>query len=136
MEQTAIETVMAWQRASNAVDREQLLALSVEDIAIAGPRGTTYGSAELLAWLARSGVQLRTLQLFAQGRRVVVEQGGSWPDPITGLPDDEQRLATVFEVVAGRVVALTRYGDLAAALAASGLQLGDRVPLGPDRADH
>lgn len=44
-----IEVTLAWQRASNEADRGRLLALSAEDLAITGPRGTTRGREEVLA---------------------------------------------------------------------------------------
>jgi hypothetical protein len=124
-----IEVALAWQRASNEADRGRLLALSAEDLAITGPRGTTRGREEVLAWLDRAGLRLRTLRLFARDGRVVVEQSGCWTDPTTGEPGDERRLATLFEVAAGRVVALARYDDLDSALVAGGLRLADEVPL-------
>ncbi len=125
----AIEVALAWQRASNEADRERLLALSAEALAITGPRGTTRGREEVLAWLDRAGLQLRAVRLFARAGRVVVAQVGRWRDPATGVLGDERPLATLFEVAAGRVVALARHGDLADALAAGGLQLTDEIPL-------
>jgi hypothetical protein len=129
----AIEVALAWQGASTAGDRARLLALSAEDLAISGPRGTTHGRAALLAWLDRAGVQLRTLRLFARDGCVVVEQVGRWRDPATGELGDERRLATLFKVATGRVVALARHDDLASALAAGGLRLADEVTVWPEQ---
>lgn len=125
----AIVVALAWQRASNEANRERLMALSAEDLALAGPRGTTRGREEVLAWLDRAGLQLRTVRLFARDGRVVVAQMGRWRDPASGVPGDEQPLATLFEVAAGRVVALARHGALADALVAGGLQRTDEMPL-------
>jgi len=128
----AIEVALAWQRASNRADRERLLALSTEDLAIVGPRRTARGREVVLAWLDRAGLQVRTVRLFARGGRVVVEQAGRWRDPDTGTFGDERPLATLFEIAAGRVAALARHDDLASALAAGALHLADAVPLSPE----
>jgi hypothetical protein len=125
----AIGIVLAWQQASNEADRARLLALSAEDLAIVGPRGTTRGREEVFTWLDRAGLQFRTVRLFARDERVVVAQVGRWRDPATGVLGDERPLATCFTVVDGRVAALARRDDLDAALAAGNLQLADEVPL-------
>lgn len=125
----AIAVALAWQRASNERDRARLLALSAEDLAISGPRGTTRGRDAVLAWLDRAGLQVRTVRLFARAGRVVVEQAGRWRDPATGALGTERALATFFTVAAGRVSALARYDDLASALAASDVRLADAVPV-------
>jgi len=124
-----IDVALAWQRASNHGDREQLMALSAEDIALVGPRGATRGRDEVLAWLDRAGLHLRTLRLFARDGRVVVEQAGRWRDPATGEFGDEQHLATFFAVAGGRVIALARRDNLLDALVAGELRLADEVPL-------
>jgi len=125
----AIEVALAWQRASNAGHRERLMALSAEDLAIVGPRGATRGRDEVLAWLDRAGLHLRTLRLFARDGRVVVEQAGRWRDPATGEFGNEQHLATFFAVAGGRVIALARRDNLLDALVAGELRLADEVPL-------
>lgn len=119
----AIQAALAWHEASNAGYRERLLALSAEDLAIAGPRGTARGREEVLAWLDRAGLQLRTVRIFARAGRVVVEQAGRWRDPAKGELGDERALAILFKTAAGRVVALARHDDLASALAAGGCGL-------------
>ena len=128
-----VEVALAWQRASNRGDRERLLALSAEDLAITGPRGTARGREVVLAWLDRAGLQLRTVRVFARDGRVVVEQAGRWRDPATGTFGDERPLATLFEIAVGRVVALARHDDLANALAAGDLHRADAVPLSPEQ---
>ena len=116
-----VAIVQAWQEAANAQDSEHLLALSDPTIEIAGPRGSGFGHQLLQDWIARAGLTLKTIRVFAQADTVVVEQQGAWRALDTGEVTGEKTLASVFQVDKQRVVKFARYDSLAAALEAAGL---------------
>jgi ketosteroid isomerase-like protein len=112
--------VAAWHDALNAGDLARLLALCRDDVELGGPRGTERGVEALRAWVGRSGIRLRPVQVVEVPGAVVVEQDAEWPtDPRT------HRLASTFEVRDGLVARVVRYADLAAARAAVGLSPAD-----------
>src|SRR3954452_3656881 len=114
----AYEIVEAWQDAANKQDVEQLLALSDQDIEIAGPRGVGHGHQLLRDWLARAGLTLETRRAFVRGNEVVVAQHAIWRGATTGEVTGEAELASRFRVEKGRVVLFGRYDSLDQALGA------------------
>ncbi len=119
--------VQAWQDAANAQDVERVLALSHEDVAVAGPRGGGQGHQLLREWLSRAGIKLLPLRAFGRGDTVVVEQQAIWRSSETGEVTGQQVLASVFLVTGGRVVRVARYGSLPEALRAAELSDADRL---------
>ena len=119
-----VDTVMAWHAAVNTGDIERLVSLSSSDIQVAGPRGSGRGQGVLRDWFARAGIRLDPLQTFSRDNVVVVEERAAWPGPPGAAP---QTVASVFVVANGRVTSVSRYPDLASALAAGGLTLKDQV---------
>lgn len=120
---TPIEIVRAWQDAVSAGDLDGALALSASDIEVGAPRGSGRGHQLVRDWVARTGIELEQLRLFARANVVIVEQRATWksPDNTTST----RVIGTVFEVV-GRVVArVVRHGSLHGALAAAGLTEAD-----------
>lgn len=123
-----IEVVKAWHDAVNAGDTDRLAALVHEDIEVGGPRGSGYGIALPRDWVERAGIRLEPERFFQRGDEVVVEQRAAWRRPDTGKPGDLQEAASSFLVRDGRVRRVMRYPDLAAALAAAGLEESNEVP--------
>ena len=117
----SVAIVQAWQEAANAQNIDTLLALSDPNIEIVGPRGSGFGHQLLRGWIARAGLTLKTLRVFAQADTVVLEQQGIWRALDTGEVTGEKTLASVFQVDKQRVVKFARYDSLAAALEAAGL---------------
>jgi len=124
---TPLETVLAWQDAANNQDSERLVELSDPGIEIVGPRGSGHGHKLLLDWLARAGLTLDALRIFAYGHAVVLLQHGTWRAPDTGEVIGERDVASGFQVRDGRVVRLARYDTLDEALNNAGLGLQDEV---------
>lgn len=124
---TAAEVVLAWQDAANAQDVERLLTLSDENIEVVGPRGSGHGHRLLREWLARAGLQLKPLRIFARGDRVVAEQWAVWRSPETGEVTGQQAVASAFIVAEGRVMRVARYQTLPEALQAARLADSDQL---------
>lgn len=126
----ALAVARAWQDAANRADVERLLALSHEDVEIAGPRGSVRGREVLRVWLARAGLTLDTRRVFARGGEVVMAQQGVWRSSDTGGVVGEAGVATRFRVEGGRVAYLARFDALEDALAAAGLGEADEAAAG------
>ena len=127
MDGQATATVEAWHAALNAGDVERLLALSAEHVEVGGPRGAGRGTDLLREWLGRAQIRLEPRRIFARDGTVVVEQAAAWRAPDTEEQTPPQPAASVFRVREGRVGSVIRYDDLAAALAAAGLDQSDEV---------
>jgi hypothetical protein len=122
-----LPVVMAWQDAANLGDLARLLELSDPDIEMSGPQGHGRGRDLLRDWLARAGLSLQTQHAFVRGETVVLAQHGTWRAQQTGEAAGEADLATTFRVNDGRVVQLTRYDSLGAALADTKLDASDEM---------
>ena len=121
------DIVQAWQEAVNDQDVDRLLELSDDNIEIVGPRGSGYGHQLLRDWLARAGLQLQTVRVFAGGNVVVVAQQGVWRAVATGERTGERPVASRFRVADRRVVQFARYDSLDTALADAGLNYADEI---------
>ena len=120
-------TVRKWQEAANDKDADRLVALSDPNIEIVGPRGSSYGSQVLSAWLERAGLMLTTQRVFSRGSVVVAEQRGVWRAPETNEIKGDQIVASSFRVENGRVVRYARFDDLEEALRDASLTSADEV---------
>ena len=116
-----VATVQAWLDAANAHDIERLVALSDPNIELVGPRGSAFGHQLLRDWLARAGLHLETLRIFARDDVVVVAQHGVWRSIETGEVTGERDIASRFHVAGQHVARFSRYDDLNDALAEAGL---------------
>jgi len=121
-----IETVLAWHVALNASDVDGLLALSAADVEVGGPRGSGSGAHLLRDWVARAGVRMQPGRIFRRDGSVVVEEAAQWRSD-DGSMTASQGVACVFGVRAGHVASVVRYPDVAAALAAGGLEASDEA---------
>lgn len=119
---------LAWQDAANRGDVDRLLELSAPEIEVVGPRGSGYGHQLLRDWLARAGLRLETIRVFADGNTVVVAQHGVWRSVDTGEVKGERSGASSFRVEGRRVARIERYDSLDAALDGAGISYSDRVP--------
>lgn len=119
---------LAWQDAANRGDVDRLLELSAPEIEVVGPRGSGYGHQLLRDWLARAGLRLETIRVFAGGNTVVVAQHGVWRSVDTGEVKGERSVASSFRVEGRRVARIERYDSLDAALDGAGISYSDRVP--------
>jgi ketosteroid isomerase-like protein len=128
---TELETVLAWHAALNAGDAERVVALSLEDVEVGGPRGAGRGIDLLRDWVGRSRIQLSPLRTFpADGPTIVVEQAAQWATAGGGVTEP-QVVASVFRVRDGRISAVIRYPDVPSALEAAGLD--PSLPSAPER---
>jgi mannose-6-phosphate isomerase-like protein (cupin superfamily) len=119
-----IKIVQAWHDALNNGDLDRLTALMQDDVAFGGPRGEGRGAAEVRDWAERSGIRLEPGQQVARGDTIVVAQRASWLDPATGEPGPPQEIASVFQLRDDLIGRVARYGNLAEALAAVGIDTG------------
>lgn len=125
MSTTELATVLAWHSALNDGDVDRLVALSSDDIEVGGPRGSGRGADLLRDWATRAGISLEPARVFQRATTVVVEQRARWLTADDGRPTEPTMVASVFLVAAGRVASVIRHPDLAAALAAAGLDESD-----------
>jgi hypothetical protein len=119
--------VEQWLAAVNAGDGARVESLSHEQVRIVGPRGRGEAPRSVLSqWLGRSGFSSEPVRWYCGGDGlVVVEQDARWHDPATGEPQDNFRIASLFEVTGERVARYERFDDgLGAALTAAGLDAG------------
>ncbi|HEV8191353.1 MAG TPA: hypothetical protein VGP82_07685 [Ktedonobacterales bacterium] len=82
--------------AANAQHVERLLELSDPNIEVVGPRGSRFGHQLMRDWLARAGLELETLHVFARGDTPVLEQHGIWRSQETGEVTGKKVLASFF----------------------------------------
>ncbi len=122
-----VDVAAAWQAAANAQDVDTLLALSDPNIEIAGPRGSGVGHQLLREWIARAGLTLSTLRVFARGDTVVFAQRGIWRSMDSGGVTGERSLASLFQIRDGHIVKVARFDDLAAACGAAGLGSSEEI---------
>lgn len=113
MSTSEIATVLAWHDALNASDFDTLLALSSDDIEIAGPEGAAQGLGALREWASTTALTLNPGRMFVHSGVVVVEE--------------EATGAAAFRVVHDQVTSVFRHPDLAAAFAATDLSEADLV---------
>jgi hypothetical protein len=125
MQQSAEVIAQVWQDAASNQDVDRLLDLSDPQIEIVGPRGSGCGHQLLRDWVARAGLSLTTLRVFARGNAVVIAQHGVWRSGETGEIAGEADVASHFRVDDGRVVRVARFDSLDAALAEAELSEAD-----------
>lgn len=116
-----LQIALAWQNAANQQDIDQLMALSDPEIEIVGPRGSAFGHTLLTQWLARAGLTLTTLRMFAHENTVVIAQHGVWRSLETGGIPSAADVASCFVCAQGRVTKLSRHDSLTEALQTAGL---------------
>ena len=121
MTSSEVRLVAAWHEALNRGDAEGLVALSLDDVEVGGPRGGGRGVDLLREWVGRAGVRLEPGRVFHRGETVVVEQAAIWRTSQSAPGGERMTVASLFEVRNDRVVRVARYPDLAAALQAAGL---------------
>jgi len=121
-----IVVVDDWHTALNAGDVERLVGLSTADVEVGGPRGSGRGADLLRDWVARAGVTLEPRRRYGRDGTFVVEQTAQWRSA-NGQLTPTQTVASVFRIRDGRVAAVLRYDDVAAALQAAGLVDADAV---------
>jgi ketosteroid isomerase-like protein len=126
MNGSAVTVVQAWHESLNAGDVERLVALSGDDVEVGGPRGSSRGASVLREWFGRAGIHLEPRRTFHRGDTVVVEHEAEWRDS-HGNATSRQTVVSVFVVRDNRVARVTRYADLSAAFAASGMAEADAV---------
>lgn len=123
-----LAVVERWLAAINRADLAALLALTDDDLEIAGPRGSARGTAVLEQWLARAGFRAEPVRWFCGANgAVVVEQIAHWHAPPVSSPTPPKRVSSSFAVRGERVARFQRFDELALALSASGLRLEDEV---------
>ena len=73
-----IATVLAWHDALNSSDIDTLLAVSSDDIDIAGEEGAAQGLTVLREWASSSGLTLVPGRMFMHDGVIVVEEQATW----------------------------------------------------------
>lgn len=107
-------------------DVEALLALAHDDIVVGGPRGTGAGVELLREWVARANVAMTPKRWFATDDVVVVEQEAVWTNQ-HGDETGRRIVTTTFRIRDGKIAAIYRHDDLAAALTIAGLDADDEA---------
>lgn len=113
MESTVRAAVDEWHAGVNTGEPERAARAVGDPVVVLGPKGAgSITPVQFAEWVERSRIRLVPLEWHPVGDRlVVVEQEATWP----GSPEPT-RVATVFRVAEGRVTAVLRLPDLAAAL--------------------
>jgi ketosteroid isomerase-like protein len=126
----AVAVVDAFERAVNAGDADQVVALATPDVEVGGPRGRGHGTELLREWVERAGITLHTRRVFERGGVIVTEQEARWGGADgDGEPGEQHIVATEFVVRDGRIASVVRHDDLDTALSAAGLHDADEVGL-------
>jgi ketosteroid isomerase-like protein len=128
-----VRVVQEWHEALNAGDTERLVALSLPDVELSGPRGAVRGAEVLRGWVDRANISLDPLRFFHRGEKVVVEETAEWRSPETGEVVGNGTVGSVFVVRDGRVASVSRHDDLTAALDDAGLDGEHEVKLAQAR---
>jgi ketosteroid isomerase-like protein len=127
MRMDAIRVVMAWHRAVNAGDPDEMTRWVSPDVEVAGPRGTAHGITMVKDWITRSGIRLEPRQVYHRGDKVIVQQAARWPDPDQG--DDALTppvsAFTAFQIRDRQITRIARTDSLPAALEVVGLSEDD-----------
>ena len=126
-EAAAVSVVMAFERAVNAGDADQVVGLAVQNVEVGGPRGRGHGRELLREWVERAGIHLRTRRIFQREGVIVADQDARWGGD--GDDAEEHTIATEFVVRDGRIEAVIRHDDVDTALSAAGLHAADEVAL-------
>jgi hypothetical protein len=119
----AARLVEAFERAVNAGDADQVVALATPDVEVGGPRGRGHGTELLREWVERAGIHLRTRRIFQRDGVIVAEQAARWG----GEGGEEHIVATELIVRGGHIAAVIRHDDLDTALSAAGLHAAHEV---------
>ena len=105
--------ITAWHAAVNAADEPALAAIVSADVELSGPRGTTHGRDEVLAWIQRAGITLVPTDWHPIGlREMVVAESAMWPGSSEVTP-----VFTRYRIAGGKIAAIHRFDTLHAALA-------------------
>jgi hypothetical protein len=124
------QPVRAWHRAVNDGDLDAARAAVTDEVKVGGPNGAASGVEVFVDWVRRSGIRLEPVAWHPVDReRVIVEQDATWPGrpdarPAAGQDPAPTRVATLFEVSAGRVAAALRFPSLAEARRGAGTTRG------------
>ncbi|CAM3127171.1 nuclear transport factor 2 family protein [Prescottella defluvii] len=118
-----IATVLAWHDALNSSDIDTLLAVSSDDIDIAGEEGAAQGLTMLREWASSAGLTLVPGRMFMHDGVIVVEEQATW----ASAPDQSKTVATAFRVVNDQVTTVFRHDTLEEALEATDLSEKDLV---------
>ena len=118
-----IATVLAWHDALNSSDIDTLLAVSSDDIDIAGEQGAAQGLTMLREWASSAGLTLVPGRMFMHDGVIVVEEQATW----ASAPDQPKTVATAFRVVNDQVTTVFRHDTLEEALEATDLSEKDLV---------
>ncbi|MFM1724380.1 MULTISPECIES: nuclear transport factor 2 family protein [Rhodococcus] len=121
-----IATILAWHDALNSSDIDTLLAVSSDDIELAGSEGAAQGLTALQEWATTAAPTLVPGRMFMHDGVVVVEEQATW----SSKPDEageSRTVATAFRVVHDQVTAVFRHDTLEEALEATDLSEKDLV---------
>ncbi|SHN29890.1 hypothetical protein [Gracilibacillus kekensis] len=115
-----IEIAEQWVEKSNIKDIPSLLGLTHTNIEIIGPKGSVSGSHHLADWLDRANLKLVTVNRFAKGHDIVLEQKGTWYED-NGEIRGQATVYTYMRVTGGKVAFIARYDNKIEAFHMSGL---------------
>ena len=128
MTATDIEIVQDFHDKLNVRDTEGLLALATDDVRVGGPRGSGKGKQLLAEWVGRASITMQPQRWFHRGEKVVVEQRASWHAPDGAEEAGSQTVATIFELLDGRIASIARYGNIGEAVTSAGMDETDEIP--------
>src|SRR5699024_8453073 len=115
------EIVQRFHDHFNAGERDALLALAVDDIAIGGARGKGSGKRFLAEWIGRATTTMTPQRWFQHDQTVVVETLVEWRSRANGDVTDTARWGIAFTVDDGRIIAMARYPGIGEAVYKAGL---------------
>ncbi|WP_227994993.1 hypothetical protein [Oceanobacillus sp. CFH 90083] len=117
---STIKTAGLWIEKSNIKDVPSLLELTHPNIEINGPKGSIIGSHHLADWLERANLKLVTINRFAKGNNIILEQHGTWYE-MNGEIKSQATVYTYMKITEGKVALMARFDNKEAAFHMSGL---------------
>lgn len=121
MTTSEIATVLAWHDALNEQRLDTLAQLCSGDIELGDAHGATQGQDALRQWARALDARIEPGRMYVRDGVVVAEQ------QITSVTGETGAAASAFRVVRDHITSVFRHGDLASALAATGLTEQDRA---------
>jgi len=120
-------TVQTFHEHFNAGERDAVLAMATDDIAIGGARGKDSGKRFLEEWVGRATTTMTPQRWFQKDATVVVEELVEWRSKSTGRITDRTLWGIAFTVDGDRITAMARYAGIGEAVYKAGLDASHEV---------
>lgn len=116
----ARETVQKFHDLFNDHQRDELMAMATDDIAIGGARGKGAGKKFLDEWVGRATTTMMPRRWFMKDDTVVVEEFIEWRSR-SGRVTDSTTWGIAFTVREGKIAGMARYAGIGEAVYKAGL---------------